>query len=104
MVQLANVVPVKDGTEVPQMLNLKVGCAATGSIGVENDTCIDITENCLFSSHLEEECFQHQDKDGQRKVVSNCLTSDFLSASSTVPEKTQDAANVIALSTAKVDR
>ncbi|QCD97383.1 protein RRP6-like 2 [Vigna unguiculata] len=97
---LSNVVPVKDVT-VPQTPNLKVGCAATESIGVENDTCIDISENCMFSSVLEEECFQHEDKDGQGKVISNCLTSDFLSASPTIPEKPQDAANVIALSTAK---
>lgn len=101
MIQLSNVVPVKDVT-VPQTPNLKVGCAATESIGVENDTCIDISENCMFSSVLEEECFQHEDKDGQGKVISNCLTSDFLSASPTIPEKPQDAANVIALSTAKV--
>ncbi|ESW33979.1 hypothetical protein PHAVU_001G114400 [Phaseolus vulgaris] len=95
---LSNVVPVKDGSEVPQT---KVGCAATGSIEVQNDTCIDISGNCLFSGDLEEECFQHQDKDGQGKVISNCLPSNFVSASPTIPEKTQDAANVIALSTAK---
>lgn len=99
MIQLSNVVPVKDGSEVPQT---KVGCAATGSIEVQNDTCIDISGNCLFSGDLEEECFQHQDKDGQGKVISNCLPSNFVSASPTIPEKTQDAANVIALSTAKV--
>ncbi|XP_047170877.1 protein RRP6-like 2 [Vigna umbellata] len=65
---LSNVVPIKDGTEVPQTQNLKIGGAATESIGVENDTCIDISENC-FSPDLEEECFQHEDKDGQGKVI-----------------------------------
>ncbi|CAJ1920171.1 unnamed protein product [Sphenostylis stenocarpa] len=81
---LSNVVPVKDGSEVPQTLNLKVGCAATGSIGIENDICDDLSENCLFSSDLEE-----------------CLTSDFPRASPTIPENNQDAADVIALSTGK---
>lgn len=101
MIQLSNVVPIKDGTEVPQTQNLKIGCAATESIGVENDTCIDISENC-FSPDLDEECFQHEDKDRQGKVISNCLTLDFPSASLTISEKPQDAANVITLSTAKV--
>ncbi|RDX74405.1 Protein RRP6-like 2, partial [Mucuna pruriens] len=101
---LSNVVPVKDGTEVPQTLNLKVGGAATGSIGSENDTCIDISENCLFSSDLEEESFQHQDKDGQGNVKSGCLTSDFPMVSPTTPEKNRDDANVIALTTVKDNR
>ncbi|WVZ08437.1 hypothetical protein V8G54_021783 [Vigna mungo] len=97
---LSNVVPIKNGTEVPQTQNLKIGCAATESIGVENDTCIDISEN-FFSPDRDEECFQHEDKDEQGKVISNCLTLDFPSASLTISEKPQDAANVIALSTAK---
>ncbi|TKY62867.1 Exosome component 10 [Spatholobus suberectus] len=98
---LSNIVAVKDGTEVPQTQNLKVGCAATGSIRIENDTGINISENCLFSSDLEEESFQHQGEDGQGKVKSDCLTSDLPMASPTIPEKNRDDANVIALSTVK---
>ncbi|KAK7396130.1 hypothetical protein VNO78_16920 [Psophocarpus tetragonolobus] len=98
---LSNVVPVKDGAEVPQTLNLKVGCAATGNIGIENDTCIEISENYLCSSELEEESFQHQDNNRQGEVKLDCLTSDLTRVSSTITEKNRDDANVIALSTVK---
>ncbi|KAL2320498.1 hypothetical protein Fmac_029467 [Flemingia macrophylla] len=94
---LSNVVPVKDGTEVPQTQTL-VGCA-TGSIGNENDTCVDFSENGLFSSDMEEENFQlqYQDNDGQGIHKSDCLTSDTPRVSSAILEKNMDDANVIGL-------
>jgi hypothetical protein len=49
---VSNVASVEDGTEAPQSpsLNLKDECAANGSIGIENATCVNISEKSLFSS------------------------------------------------------
>ncbi|KAG4912740.1 hypothetical protein AAZX31_19G103000 [Glycine max] len=96
---LSNVIPVKDGTEVPHTLQ-KDGCAARGSMGIENGSCVDITQNCMLSYDQEEKSFQHQVEDG----LSDCLNSDLLRVSPTIPYKNRDNANVIVLSTAKVKK
>nr|KYP70097.1 Exosome component 10 [Cajanus cajan] len=73
------------------------------NIGIENDTRVDISEVGLLSSDLEEETFQHQDKDGQGKLKSVSLTSDLPRVRLTIPEKNKDDANVIARTTAKAN-
>ncbi|KAK7286575.1 hypothetical protein RJT34_21661 [Clitoria ternatea] len=88
--RLLNVPPDKDGTEAAMTQTPKDGCAAEGSIEIENAPFVDILDNVLFSSDPEEEPFQDEDKDGQVKVKSNFRSSGLASVCVTTPKKNRD--------------
>lgn len=75
-IQLLDVAPVEDGTETSPHPR-KVGHAAEGSIGIDNATCVIITEKSPFSSDLKGDCFKHEGTNGQVRTKSNCLTSEL---------------------------
>ncbi|XP_004493203.1 protein RRP6-like 2 isoform X2 [Cicer arietinum] len=100
---MANIAAVKDGTEAPQShtLNLKDECEANGSIEIENATCVNISEESLFSSDPEEEHFTHEDENRRVKVKTECLTSELPSVNHTFFEKNREDANNSVDSTVK---
>ncbi|XP_061343308.1 protein RRP6-like 2 isoform X2 [Gastrolobium bilobum] len=92
--RVTKTVPVEDGTEAPLPHS---PIAAEGSIGIENATSVNISEKSLFTSELKEEPFQHQDKNGQVEVKSNCLTSELPRVSLTREDANGNGGNVQAL-------